>query len=60
MKTKYTIYVGRFCVARITATLGEATVTWNAIADSHTGRGVVALYEGRRSIDNLCAKFCAQ
>lgn len=53
----YTIYVGRFCVARFAAnSLIEATEKWNAIADELKKDGTCTLYEGKRAIENECAK----
>jgi len=54
--TVYTIYVGRRIVATLRTTLTEATKTWNVIADTYTGRFTVALYEGKRAVENLCAR----
>lgn len=57
MKTKYTIYVGRFCVARFeAASLAEATSRWNKIADELKKAGTCTLYQGPRGVANMCSQ----
>jgi len=52
----YTIYIGRHIVARINTTLEAATEKWKHIADEICDAGTVSLYDGPRSLENLCCQ----
>jgi hypothetical protein len=56
MKT-YQIYIGRKLAAKFQSpSLSEATEVWNSKANAETSNSTVALYDGKRCIENLCCK----
>lgn len=58
MKTKYTIYLGRFKITQFQADdIRAATKRFDEIANEMKQAGTCTLYQGDRSIENMCTQL---
>lgn len=58
MNNKYTIYLGRFKITQFQADdIYAATKRFDAIANEMKQTGTCTLYQGGRSIENMCTQM---